>query len=79
MYLFMYGSALMQTSFYLLVVYEAVRTVTTIYPNPLLLDAAATAISRFIRSESHNLKYIGIKGLAAIVNDHPRYNICVCF
>ena len=55
------------------IVYESVRTVTTIYPNPLLLDAAATAISRFIRSESHNLKYIGIKGLAAIVNDHPRY------
>jgi AP-4 complex subunit epsilon-1 len=47
--------------------------VTTIYPNPLLLDAAATAISRFIRSDSHNLKYIGIKGLATIVKDHPRY------
>jgi AP-4 complex subunit epsilon-1 len=55
------------------VVYEAVRTVTMIYPNTVLLDAAATAISRFIRSESHNLKYIGIKGLAAIVNDYPRY------
>lgn len=55
------------------IVYEAVKTVTTIYPNPLLLDATATAISRFIRSDSHNLKYIGIKGLAAIVKDHPRY------
>ena len=49
------------------IVYEAVTTVTTIYPNPLLLDAAATSISRFIRSDSHNLKYIGIKGLATIV------------
>ena len=28
---------------------------------------------RFIRSDSHNLKYIGIKGLAAIVKEHPRY------
>lgn len=55
-----------------LVVYECVRTITTIYPNPLLLDAAATAISRFIRSDSHNLKYIGIKGLATIVKDHPK-------
>ena len=55
------------------IVYEAVRTVTTIYPNPMLLDAAATSISRFIRSDSHNLKYIGIKGLASIVKDHPRY------
>ena len=56
-------------------VYEAVRTVTSIYPNPLLLDTAATAISRFIRSESHNLKYIGVKGLAAIVSDHPKYAV----
>lgn len=57
------------------IVYEAVHTVTMIYPNPLLLDAAATSISRFIRSDSHNLKYIGIKGLAAIVKDHPRYAV----
>jgi AP-4 complex subunit epsilon-1 len=56
-----------------ILVYECVRTVTTIYPNKILLDAAATAISRFIRSESHNLKYIGIKGLASIVKDHPQY------
>ena len=54
-------------------VYEAVNAVTAIYPNPLLLDAAATAISRFIRSDSHNLKYIGIKGLAIIVKDYPKY------
>ena len=53
-------------------VYEAIKTVTTIYPNTMLLDAAATSISRFIRSDSHNLKYIGIKGLASIVKDHPR-------
>jgi hypothetical protein len=54
-------------------VYEVVKTVTTIYPNAVLLDAAATSISRFIRSDSHNLKYIGIKGLAAIVKDYPKY------
>eukprot|EP01031_Cornospumella_fuschlensis_P036807 gene36807-44650_t len=55
------------------VVYECVKAVITIYPNTTLIDAAATAISRFIRSDSHNLKYIGIKGLASIVKDHPRY------
>ena len=49
------------------------KTVTTIYPNAVLLDAAATSISRFIRSDSHNLKYIGIKGLASIVKDYPKY------
>jgi AP-4 complex subunit epsilon-1 len=54
------------------IVYEVVKTVTTIYPNMILLDTAATSISRFIRSDSHNLKYIGIKGLAAIVKDHPK-------
>ncbi len=57
---------------YYYTVYEVVITVTTIYPNPLLLDAAATSISRFIRSDSNNLKYIGIKGLAQIVRDHPK-------
>ncbi len=55
------------------IVYECVTTITTIYPNATLLDAAATSISRFIRSDSHNLKYIGIKGLAAIAKDHPKY------
>jgi len=55
------------------VVYECVNAVITIYPNATLMDAAATAISRFIRSDSHNLKYIGIKGLAGIVKDHPKY------
>lgn len=55
------------------IVYETVKTIMTIYPNPILIESAATAISRFIRSETHNLKYIGIKGLAAIVKDHPRF------
>lgn len=58
--------------FCVLAVYEVVNTITKIYPNTLLLEAAATSISRFIRSESHNLKYIGIKGLASIVKDYPK-------
>lgn len=55
------------------IVYECVRTITIIYPNPTLLDAAADAISRFISSRSANLKYLGVNGLAAIVESHPQY------
>jgi AP-4 complex subunit epsilon-1 len=43
-------------------VYEAVRTITVIYPSSFLLDAAANAISRFLKSDNHNLKYLGITG-----------------
>ncbi len=55
------------------VVYECVRTITNIYPNTILLDAAAEAISRFISSQSQNLKYFGVTGLASIVESHPQY------
>jgi len=55
------------------VMYECVRTVTHIYPNATLLDAAAASIARFVKSENHNLKYLGITGLADIVKDHPKY------
>ena len=57
------------------VVYECIRTIVTIYPNATLLDAAADAISRFIQSRSHNLKYLGVTGLAAIVETHPQYAV----
>jgi len=55
------------------VVYECVRTITSLYPNPTLLDAAAESISRFLDSRSHNLKYLGVTGLASIVESHPQY------
>uniref|UniRef100_A0A7S2WTQ1 AP-4 complex subunit epsilon-1 C-terminal domain-containing protein n=1 Tax=Rhizochromulina marina TaxID=1034831 RepID=A0A7S2WTQ1_9STRA len=55
------------------IVYECIRTVTWIYPNVTLLDNAAAAIARFVSSENHNLKYLGITGLAELVKDHPKY------
>jgi|TARA_B100000780_G_C21109125_1_gene448088 AP-4 complex subunit epsilon-1 len=55
------------------IMYECVRTVTSIYPNTTLLNAAADSIARFMQSENHNLKYLGVTGLASVVEDHPRY------
>lgn len=55
------------------ITYECIRTITTIYPNPTLLDAAAQAITNFITSRSQNLKYLGVTGLANIVEQHPQY------
>lgn len=55
------------------IVYECIRTIVQIYPNATLLDAAGDAISRFIQSRAHNLKYLGVTGLALIVETHPQY------
>ena len=43
------------------------RTIAAIYPSITLLESAASHISRFVASENHNLKYLGIKALASIV------------
>lgn len=55
------------------VVYECVRTVTRIYPNVQLMETAANHISRFVAAENHNLKYLGIKALASIVQVNQKY------
>jgi len=54
-------------------VYESVRTITSIYPNPQLLAQCAMVISRFIKSSNNNLKYAGLNTLACIVNVNPQY------
>lgn len=46
-----------------------------IYPLQSLMDSVTTTISRFLSSESHNLKYIGITGLALIVKIDPKYTL----
>ncbi|GMH30012.1 hypothetical protein Nepgr_031855 [Nepenthes gracilis] len=53
------------------VLYECVCCVSAIYPNTKLLEAAADAISRFLKSDSHNLKYMGIDALGRLINISP--------
>jgi AP-4 complex subunit epsilon-1 len=55
--------------------YEAVRTICTIYPNKFLLEHAAEAISSFVTSPNNNLKYMGLVLLAQIVQINPAYAI----
>lgn len=53
------------------VLYECICCVSSIYPNPKLLEAAAEVISRFLKSDSHNLKYLGIDALGRLIKISP--------
>ncbi|KAK8480693.1 hypothetical protein V6N13_036132 [Hibiscus sabdariffa] len=53
------------------VLYECICCVSSIYPNTKLLDSAADAISRFLKSDSHNLKYMGIDALGRLIKISP--------
>ncbi|KAI8465281.1 MAG: AP-4 complex subunit epsilon-1 [Monoraphidium minutum] len=57
------------------IVYEAVRTITAIYPSPQLLAAAAEAVTGLLRSPSHNLRYVGLDALAGITRISPKYAV----
>lgn len=56
-------------------VYQCLKTITYIAPNTALTQLASQTIARFLSSESHNLKYIGITGLASIVKIDPKYTL----
>ncbi|KAL8152357.1 hypothetical protein V2J09_010117 [Rumex salicifolius] len=53
------------------VMYECVCCISSIYPSAKLLEAAAGAISRFLKSDSHNLKYMGIDALGRLIKISP--------
>jgi len=55
------------------IIYEAAMCIAKIYPDRTLMEAAASNISRFISSDNHNLKYLGITGLSKIVQVNPIY------
>ena len=56
-------------------VYQCLRTITKIHPSKELLDLATLTISRFLNSQSKNLKYMGIVGLIQIVRIDPKYTL----
>ncbi len=56
-------------------VFECLRTATMIYPSQSLIDCVSVTVSRFLSSDSHNLKYIGITGLASIVKIDAKYTL----
>ncbi|XP_008810151.1 AP-4 complex subunit epsilon [Phoenix dactylifera] len=53
------------------VLYECICCVSSIFPNPKLLEAAVEATSRFLKSDSHNLKYMGIDALGRLIKINP--------
>ena len=57
------------------IVYQCLKTITKIYPNPNLIENAAQLVSRFLTAENNNLKYTGITGLISIVKINPTYAI----
>ncbi|QCD91267.1 AP-4 complex subunit epsilon [Vigna unguiculata] len=54
------------------VLYECICCVASIYPNPKLLEAAADVIAKFLKSDSHNLKYMGIDALGRLIKLSPQ-------
>jgi len=55
------------------IVYQCLRTICVIYPNLQLLESASSTISRFLSSESPNLRCTGINGLSLIIQINSSY------
>ncbi|VFQ63171.1 unnamed protein product [Cuscuta campestris] len=53
------------------ILYECICCVSSIHPNPKLLKSAADAIAKFFKSDSHNLKYLGIDALGRLIKISP--------
>ena len=53
--------------------YQCVKTICNIYPNDNLTTTAGEIISRFLKSDSPNLRCTGIIGLGLIIQINPKY------
>ncbi|KAK9077851.1 hypothetical protein SSX86_006189 [Deinandra increscens subsp. villosa] len=53
------------------ILYECICCISSIQPSPKLLETAADAIANFLKSDSHNLKYMGIDALGRLIRISP--------
>ncbi|CAL4972480.1 unnamed protein product [Urochloa decumbens] len=53
------------------ILYECICCISSIFPNPKMLEAAAETTSKFLKSDSHNLKYMGIDALGRLIKINP--------
>lgn len=53
------------------ILYECICCISCIFPNSKMLDAAAETTSKFLKSDSHNLKYMGIDALGRLIKINP--------
>ncbi|KAL5656351.1 hypothetical protein ACJX0J_035670, partial [Zea mays] len=53
------------------ILYECICCISSIFPNPKMLVAAAETTSKFLKSDSHNLKYMGIDALGRLIKINP--------
>ncbi|CAL0313224.1 unnamed protein product [Lupinus luteus] len=53
------------------ILYECICCVSSIYPNTKLLETAADVVAKFLKSDSHNLKYMGIDALGRLIKISP--------
>ncbi|KAM0070155.1 putative adaptor protein complex AP-4, epsilon subunit [Helianthus debilis subsp. tardiflorus] len=53
------------------ILYECICCISSILPSPKLLESAADAIAKFLKSDSHNLKYMGIDALGRLIRINP--------
>ncbi|XP_076933880.1 AP-4 complex subunit epsilon-like [Bidens hawaiensis] len=53
------------------IIFECICCISSIQPSPKLLESAADAIAKFLKGDSHNLKYMGIDALGRLIRISP--------
>nr|KAJ0219437.1 hypothetical protein LSAT_V11C300109120 [Lactuca sativa] len=53
------------------ILYECICCVSSIHPSPKLFTAAADAIAKLLKSDVHNLRYMGIDALGRLIRISP--------